>query len=527
MTKDNTLELSQQPNSFEKDVLQNSINRAKEIEELTAFKKLSHPLPLSREKLPEATFPFEALGNQLGSAAQRMHEIIQAPKSICGSSVLGAIALCAQPFVNVLLDGRCIPTSLFLLTVGESGDRKSSVDNVASKPIQEHQKKLLSLYTRDAQIYKNNLEIWNKKRKSILNQTNLAEIETNLQNLEEEPTPPLKPIILMEEPTYEGLVKLFQVGQPSVGLFSDEGGRMFGGFSMDKQNLLKTACGLSSLWDGKPITRIRGEEAIILYGKRFSTHLMIQEIVLENILNNPILMTQGLLARCLVVYPVTLAGQRSYQELDPYQDEAIQAYHSQMAQILDVPLPLQGASKNILNPRNLELSSPAKRFWKRFHDDVEKLLSENQNYFSERRSATKTAEQALRIAGTLTIFNDINAASINVEEIDRGIALAKFYLDEAIRIFSSHIRDPNLMLAEQVLNWMKRESKLKKILFFPLTLIYQKGPIQIRDAKTTRGIMKILQEHDLVIFCPNEKINGVIKREVWTLNEEALDSATC
>ena len=68
-----------------------------------------------------------------------------------------------------------------------------------------------------------------------------------------EPEPPIEPLIIVEEPTYEGLVKYLARGQPSVGLFSDEGGRFVGGNAMNRDNLLKTLAGLSSLWDAKPI----------------------------------------------------------------------------------------------------------------------------------------------------------------------------------------------------------------------------------------------------------------------------------
>ena len=49
------------------------------------------------------------------------------------------------------------------------------------------------------------------------------------------PLPPLKPILTTEEPTYEGLVKLLLVGQPSMGLFSDEGGRFLGTLTPARQ----------------------------------------------------------------------------------------------------------------------------------------------------------------------------------------------------------------------------------------------------------------------------------------------------
>ena len=101
-----------------------------------------------------------------------------------------------------------------------------------------------------------------------------------LEALGSPPTPPLDPVLLVEEPTYEGLVKLLQLGQPSLGLFSDEGGRLLGGHGMSQENQLKTGVGLCELWDGKRISRVRsGDGAHLIYGKRVSMHIMIQPVL--------------------------------------------------------------------------------------------------------------------------------------------------------------------------------------------------------------------------------------------------------
>ena len=59
------------------------------------------------------------------------------------------------------------------------------------------------------------------------------------------------------EPTFEGLVKLYGIGRPALGLFSDEAGGFIGGHAMNSDNRLKTMAGLSRLWNGEPIDRTR------------------------------------------------------------------------------------------------------------------------------------------------------------------------------------------------------------------------------------------------------------------------------
>lgn len=108
-------------------------------------------------------------------------------------------------------------------------------------------------------------------------------------------------MILMEEPTYEGLVKYLVDGQPSIGVFTDEGGRLIGGSAMSRDNLLKTLSGFSGLWDGKtskPITRVRssdGSQAI--YGRRVAMHLLVQNSVYVILTKSGLTESQGFLNR--------------------------------------------------------------------------------------------------------------------------------------------------------------------------------------------------------------------------------------
>ncbi|MEO6247025.1 MAG: DUF3987 domain-containing protein [Sphingomicrobium sp.] len=91
------------------------------------------------------------------------------------------------------------------------------------------------------------------------------------------PVQPLDAVVSFPEPTLEGLHKYLAIGQPSMGLFSDEGGMFVGGVGMSKENVLKSAAGFSHLWDGAPVKRLRSlDGATVLFGRRVSLHLMLQ-----------------------------------------------------------------------------------------------------------------------------------------------------------------------------------------------------------------------------------------------------------
>lgn len=65
----------------------------------------------------------------------------------------------------------------------------------------------------------------------------------DLEAIPPAPQQPLNPSRTASDPTFEGLVKLYENGNPALGLFTDEGGSFFGGHAMNSDNKLKTCAG--------------------------------------------------------------------------------------------------------------------------------------------------------------------------------------------------------------------------------------------------------------------------------------------
>ena len=71
------------------------------------------------------------------------------------------------------------------------------------------------------------------------------------------PVAPPWPILIITEPTIEGMVKYMADGLPTLGLMSNDAGSFIGGHAMTEEAKLRSAAGLSSIWDGNPLDRIR------------------------------------------------------------------------------------------------------------------------------------------------------------------------------------------------------------------------------------------------------------------------------
>ncbi len=470
------------------------------------------PRPLRRPMPQSADFPMDALGDVLASAAQIIHDVVKAPAAICGQSILAAAALAVQGHGDISIDGRVRPVSLFALTWGETGERKSSVDEQALWPHKEHERRLNEAHNQDLPEYEAASAAWKKSREQALNKAkDYATRKQALKDLGPAPDPPLLPMLCVSEPSYPGLVKLMAAGQPSMGLFSDEGGKMFGGYAMSEDNIVQTAAGLSGIWDGKPIDRVRaGDGASKLYGRRLSLHLMAQPVLAGKIMSSHILSGQGFLSRCLPCWPESTAGSRTYEEVDLSKHPVMQRYCARILSIFGTPLPLAPDTHNELAPRQLLLDRDAKALWIRFHDHIERQLADGKALAPVRGFANKSAEHAARIAGVLALADDIHCRQIHKRFIEAGIELCQYYLSEALRLFDAGACDPDLSLAEKLLLWACRQGR-----YVHLAQIYQTGPNALRDAKTARRIARILEEHGWLLRVTNQEVDGAKRREAW------------
>jgi hypothetical protein len=242
------------------------------------------PQPLFRTVPPSKPFPLESLGPVLSPMAQCLVDTVCVPPGLCGQSVLSAAALAAQTHADVVMDDIRNPLSLFLFTVGRSGERKSFVDGVALRPIRAFERKLHERMADDLKAYRIDLAYWEAKEKAAMEAAkdgNKAEAARLINAAGREPVPPAIPDLIVSDPTTQGLVKQLVSGWPSVGLFSDEGAVFLGGWSMQAENQASSGGYLSEQWDGKPVkmTRSTGEPMPKLFGRRVSLHLMAQPSV--------------------------------------------------------------------------------------------------------------------------------------------------------------------------------------------------------------------------------------------------------
>jgi hypothetical protein len=199
------------------------------------------PQPLVREIPPGGPYPTEALG-PLGPALEAVVGATQAPLAIPAASALAAASLAVQGFADVETLGGPRPVSLYLLTVAKSAERKTSCDAALLAALRDFEKGQARAHRTAFAAWQNAHALWKGERDRILAEAKKNQGEgrmtaqADLEALGPEPAMPPLPDRTVTEPTFEGLTRLFALGQPSLGLFSDEGGQFLGGHGMNADN---------------------------------------------------------------------------------------------------------------------------------------------------------------------------------------------------------------------------------------------------------------------------------------------------
>lgn len=469
--------------------------------------------PLRRPHQKAEPFPVNALGVRLAAIVSVIEKTVKAPSALCAQSFLAGAAVCVQGIANLELHGGEIPLSEFFLTIAESGERKSGVDNHAKRPHAAWQKEEYRLYQDKLKQYLYDSAIFEKAKKEAIAKAEQCAVP--------EPVAPRLPMLFSEDPTFEGIFKLLETGLPSVGIFSDEGGRMLGGHAMNAENRLKTVASLSKLWDGASIDRVRaGDGSRILYGRRCSVHLMAQPGAAASFLNDGISADQGILSRFLVVHPESTKGTRSYADVDISGDPAIHAYNATVDRLLRSWSWADDTGE--LELRIVKLSPAARQMWVAYHDHIEAQQAPGGAYRPITAFASKAAEHAARLAAIIQLFDQPDARDVDAEFMAHGIRLVDFYLTEAIRLRQLSSENQDLILAEKLLEWFKAEGLLQ---IYPVK-VYRDGPGAIRSKAKAMPILKILEDHGyLSPIDPDQapEIDGKIRKQAWHINAYSTD----
>jgi hypothetical protein len=468
------------------------------------------PQPLVAKVEPEP-YPLDALPNTIRAAVIEVQGFTKAPIPMVASSALSALSLAIQANADVKraekLSG---PISLFLLTIADSGERKSTCDGFFTSAIRDYEAQQAEAAKPKLKDHRAAMQSWEAKRSGIkdkirllVKQGNATSVkETELRDLGDAPEPPRVPKLIYGDATPEALKWNLAKLWPSGGVVSAEGGIVFGAHGMNKESIMRNLATLNELWDGKPIsTERRTSESFTVRGARLTMGIQVQEATLRSFCDRSGTLARGtgFLARFLVAWPESTQGFRAFTD-PPASWPALAAFNRRIAAILNQPVPID--DDGALSPPMLSLAPDAKTAWIAFHNAIEGELRTGGEMYEVRDVASKSADNAARLAALFQMFEH-GVGAVGLEAFEGASRIAMWHLTESRRFFGELALPVELANAARLDTWLIEHCRRNRTHLVGKNHTRQHGPL--RDGASLDTAIRELVNLDRLRLVKDEK----------------------
>ena len=432
--------------------------------------------------------PLPVIDGAVGEAQNN----IQAPRALVFFGALSAMAIALQGALDVRKpNGQCVPTSLMLLSIANSGERKSTVEGVFLEKIREFQAEKSSKGKERIAEWEVLQDIWKEKYKSILKVVRKKAAAGKCSKLEEEmlikhqeamPKAPGKIKILYEDATSEALFRGLFKDYPSAGLISSEGsgvinGRAFGDLS--KQN---------AIWSGDTVTVDRvSAESYELADVRLTVSMMIQGKVFDDYIqrHGELSRGSGLWARFLICRPSSTQGSRfisngvmSWEHRDKF--------WARLNELLEQNISLDHYPKR--EKKTIGFSAAASERWLWIFNYIESEIRLGGRFSGAGDHASKLAENIARVAALLHYF-EFGDGAISLETLEVAISVCFWCSDEFLKVFIPPPQEETDAIELNAWLQLHRNSCQR---YIPKNQIRQFGPGKLRDKQRLERALEIL-----------------------------------
>jgi putative DNA primase/helicase len=460
------------------------------------------PQPLTVKIEPEP-YPLDALPDTIRAAVIEVQGFTKAPIAMVASSALAALSVAIQSHADVKRAEKLTgPTSLFLLTIADSGERKSTCDGFFTAAIRDYDAQQAEAAKPALKDFEAAKGAWAARQAGVREKIKAlakaekptSALEKVLRDLErEKPTAPRVPNLLRGDDTPENLAWVLSREWPSAGVLSSEAGIVLGAHGMGKDSVMRNLALLNILWDGGVLSiGRRTSESFTVRGARLTVALQVQEPTLREFFarSGTLARGTGFLARFLVAWPESTQGFRPFTEA-PANWLHLAAFNRRIAAILEQPAPID--DDGALTPAMLPMTVEAKEAWVAYHDAIEGKLVSGGELYDVRDVASKSADNAARLAALLQIFEDAGGA-IGADAFESASRIVAWHLNESLRFFGELALPAELADAARLDPWLIAYCKREHTHLVPIAKLQQGGPAGLRSKATIETAMRELAE---------------------------------
>jgi putative DNA primase/helicase len=449
------------------------------------------PQPLTA-KIEAQPYPIWGLPDIVREAVEEVVAFVKAPLPLVASSALGALSLAIQAHCDIKRAERLTgPVGLFLLSIADSGERKTSCDGYFTSAIREYEAEQAELSKPLLADYASEIAAWEAERGGLLaaikeagkkgkdaskQQDDLRELDHN------EPEPPKIPRLILGDETPENMAYTLAKNWPSAGVISSEAGVIFGAHGMGKDAVMRNLGLLNILWDGGSLSiGRRSSESFTVEDARLTVALQIQEATLRAFFSKSdgLARGTGFLARFLVAWPESTQGFRPFTD-PPDTWPKLAAFNRRISAILNTPVELNDQGN--LQPTMLALTPEAKTAWVAFHDELEGALRTGGKLYDVRDVASKSADNAVRLAALFHAFMHNMDGPVDIDSFEGASQIAAWHLSEAKRFLGELALPEELTHAVRLDDWLIDRCKRNKTNTIPRREAQRSGPVRKKDA---------------------------------------------
>ena len=195
----------------------------------------------------------------------------------------------------------------------------------------------------------------------------------------------------------------------------------------------------------------------------------------------------GFLARFLVAWPSSTQGYRPFTE-PPETWPKLARFNQRITEILKTATPINDGK---LEPAMLTFTPAAKQAWIAFHDALEAELRSGGELFDVRDVASKTADNAARLAALFHVFIHGMGGAVDMDCFEGASQIAAWHLSESKRFFGELALPVELANATRLDTWLVDYGKRERTRVISRREAQRFGPVRDKDA-----LKQALQELD-------------------------------
>ena len=428
------------------------------------------PEPLANDPSKPTPYPIDAFKGLLKNVVQAVAYYSQVPDAMAGQCVLGALAHMGQRFIDAPMGHGHMPTSLILITEGESGSGKTQAMGLTHFKIKEYERQQYA-------IYLDNLAAWESDKAALKGKEQAAFIDEN-------------PKTLFDDATIEPILDRFISGEMNNASWTtDEAGQFFNGHTMTGDTAGSALSALTKLWSDGEVSRLRSQKSAYAtpqtdaHSVRMTLLLQGQRVVLEQALTDPLMNGQGFLARALIACPPDLRGHRVWDDAkrrndSPYDNPHLIEYWSRCQSLLD-PLPANEPTTAQGQPQRIKMqwADGAEQVFCTHMQGIENRQANGQTLEYLKAYASRMAENASRIASLMAFFD--GRKIITIDDITRAFMLVEYSTAERLRYLDATPTGEQND-SEKLSSWLVDKVRGKKPHKLNRTDIYNGAPKPMR-----------------------------------------------